>query len=230
MATRKLLIWFEARRESKTLNLAQKQLAHTIGIVNELDKSIVAFANGEKDKVDSSLQKLFSAEVEIDNLRRTIFEELVRGKITSKYREDLKGLVEHLDILADNVKDSARSVKILIDTPLQKEILDGYAGISKNLVECINALGSCIEMLGIDPFKTIELADQVDVLEDMVDDGFLREKSLFIKKSNDLDVAALMEARSLLGHLEATADLCADIADHIRTLAFEEIARTHFNI
>lgn len=222
MATKKLLLWFEKRRKSKTLSLAQQQLTRAISTVNELERTITAFSKGERAEVDSSLQRLFSQEVEIDDLRRAVFEELTKGELPPKYREDLKGLVEHLDILADHVKDSARSVKVLMDTTVPKEILDEYVSMARNLTECACALGECIEMLGIDPFKTKELAHQVDVIEDKVDDSYIRMKSLFIKYSKDLDAATLMELRDLLDHMETTADMCADTADHIRTLAAGE--------
>jgi len=194
-----------------------------INTINELEKIITSFSKGEKTEVNSALQRLFSQEVEIDDVRRAIFEELTKSELSPKYREDLKGLVEHLDKLADHVKDSARSVKVLIDIIVPKEILDEYVSIAKNLTECASMLGECIEMLGIDPFRARELAHQVDVSEDKVDDGYLLMKSLFIKYSKDMDVALLLELKDLLYHIETTADMCADTADHIRTLAEGEI-------
>ncbi len=222
MATRKLLLWFEKRRKSKTLNLAQQQLTRAISTVNELEKTVIAFSNGDSAEVDSSLQRLFFQEVEIDELRRAVFEELTKGELPPKYREDLKGLVEHLDIMADHVKDSARSIKVLMDTKVPNEILNEFVNMAKDLTECANALGDCIEMLGIDPFKATEFAQKVDTIEERVDEGYLRIKSLFIRYSTDIDVATLMEVRDLLNNMENSADICADTADHIRVLASAE--------
>jgi len=51
-------------------------------------------------------------------------------------------------------------------------------------------------MLSIDPFKTKELADNVDALEAKVDQDYLTMKSLFIKYSHELDTATLLELKT----------------------------------
>lgn len=106
MATRKLLLWFDKKRKSKTLDLAQQQMILAINTVSELENVITFFSVGEKEGVDSSLQRLFSNEAEVDSLRRAVFEELAKGDLSIKYREDLKGIIEHLDILAFHLDSS----------------------------------------------------------------------------------------------------------------------------
>ena len=224
LASRKLLLWFEKRRKSKTLNLAQQQISQAINTVNELEKAVTAFSKGDRREVETSIQRLFSQEIEIDELRRAVFEELTKGELPTKYREDLKGLIERLDTMADHVKDSARSITVLTETTVPKEILDEFVRIAKDLTECAGALGECIEMLGVDPLRARELAKKVDDFEGKVDDGYVRVKSLLIKYSKDVDVATLIELRDLLYYMEHTADDCADTADYIRVLAAGEIA------
>lgn len=222
MADNKLLLWFEKRRKSKTLSLAQQQILQAINTVNELESAVIAFSKGEKREAETSIQKLFSQEVEIDELRRAVFEELTKGDLPVKYREDLKGLIERLDRMADHVKDSARSVIVLMASKVPQEVLDEYVGVAMNLKECATALGECIGMLGADPLKTRELAEKVDLFEGKVDEGYVKVKSLLIKYSKDIDVAVLIELRDLLDHMEDSADLCADTADYIRVLAAGE--------
>ena len=222
MADSKLLLWFEKRRKSKTLSLAQQQILQAINTVNELERAVIAFSKGEKREAEVSIQRLFSQEVEIDELRRAVFEELTKGDLPVKYREDLKGLIERLDTMADHVKDSARSIIVLMETKVPKEILAEYVGVAMNLKECATALGECIAMLGTDPLKTRELAKRVDVFEGKVDEGYLKVKSLIIKYSKDIDVAVLIELRDLLYYMEHTADDCADTADYLRVLAAGE--------
>jgi predicted phosphate transport protein (TIGR00153 family) len=142
--------------------------------------------------------------------------------LSSKYREDLKGLVEHLDIMADYVKDSARCLKILMETKVPKEILDLCVSISKELVDCASALHSSIEMLGIDATQAVELAHQVEVVEDRVDEQYLKTKLLFIKYTKEVDCATLIILRDFTEFMERIADMCADTADHVRVLAVGE--------
>jgi uncharacterized protein Yka (UPF0111/DUF47 family) len=97
--------WFEKRRVSRTLNLAQQQISQAISTVSELEDAVESFSKGNKEDVEASIQRLFSKEVEIDNLRRLVLAELTKGELSPKYRADLKALVEHLDTMADRIKD-----------------------------------------------------------------------------------------------------------------------------
>ena len=223
MAEKGFLGWFEKRRMTKTLNLAQQQMTQAINTVSELERSIIAFSKGNKPDAEASIQRLFAVEVEIDNLRRAVLIELTKGELPAKYREDLKGLVEHLDKMADYVKDSARSVQVLLGIKIPGELLEEYVSIAKDLKECATALGECIEMLGTNPSNIIELVNKVDMLEGRVDDRYLKVKSLLIQYSKELDAATLMELKDLLNFMEQTADMCIDTADYIRILAAAEI-------
>lgn len=216
--SRILLNWFEKRRKSKTLQLAQDQITKAIGTVLELDKALTYFSEGRREEVEKSLERLFSEEVIIDNLRKNVFEELSKGELPPNYREDLWGLVEHLDIMADYVKDSARCLKLLLETKVPKEILDVLVNTSKLLVECTVFLSSSIEMLGVNPSQVREIANEVDNIEDRVDDAYLKTKLLFFKYTNEIDCATMIVLRDFTEYLERIADMSADTADHIRVL------------
>ena len=220
--SRMLLTWFEKRRKSKTLKIAQEQITKAIDTVTELDKALMAFSEGRKEEARKCLERLFSEEAEIDDLRKSVFAELTKGGLPPKYREDLKGLVEHLDIMADCVKDSARCLKILMETKIPKEISDSCLSISTALVECASALQDSIEMLGVNASQAKELTLRVDMIEDRVDDEYLNTKLLFIKYTKEVDCATLIILRDFTEFMERIADMCADTADHIRVLAVGE--------
>jgi len=219
LASRKLLLWFEKRRTIKTLNLAQQEITGAIDTVNELEKALTAFYDGNVEEAKTSIDRLFAQEAEIDDLRRAVLEELTESELPSDYREDLKGLVENLDRMADNVKDSARSIEILMKAMVPKEILGEYLKVARNLTGCATALGKCIEMLGVDPYNAIEYAQKVDAFEEKVDEGYVEMKTLFMTYYNTVDAAAVMELMDLIKYMERTADVCADTAESIRILA-----------
>jgi predicted phosphate transport protein (TIGR00153 family) len=216
--------WFERRRMTKTLNLAQQLIVQAINTVSVLERAVIAFSKGNESEAEASIQRLFSMEVEIDDLRRAVLTELTKGELSGKYREDLKGLVEHLDKLADHVKDSARSVKVLMGSKIPSEMLDVYVSIAKDLRESATTLRECIEMLSVNPLKVTELATKVDVIEGRVDDSYLKVKSLLIKYSKELDTAILLELYNWVNFMEQATDMCIDTADHVRTLAEAEVA------
>jgi len=191
--------------------------------ITRLPKTIIptAFSEGRKAEAKKYLDRLFLDEVEIDSLRRTIFEELTEGSLPSKYREALMGLIEHIDVMADHVKDSARSLEILMETKVPKEILDAFVGIARNLVTCAAAMHETIETLGVDPIRVKGLADKVESIEDRIDDEYLKTKSLLIKYAEGVNPVVLMISKDLVEFMERAADICADIADHLRILAVD---------
>jgi predicted phosphate transport protein (TIGR00153 family) len=224
MATYKMLAWFERRRKSKTLGLAQREIEKALDTVTKLENAITAFSEGKKEDAEMNLKVLFLDEVEIDELRRTIFDALTEGSLPQKFREDLSGLIEHLDRMADCIKDSARVVQVLLetDTKVPKEIFDIFVETARTLVECASALHETIEMLGVDPPRVKELAAKVEAIENRVDEEYLRTKVLFIKHPEKINAAVMMILRDLAAFMERAADLCADTADHLRVLAVGE--------
>ena len=223
MATMKLLVWFERRRRSKTLSLAQQLISLAMSTVIDLDSALKAFFEGRRAEMEDAIKQLFEREVKIGELRRTILEELTKQELPRNYREDLKELVRHLNHLADQVKDSARSLKVLGWPIFPKEIAEQYLKISGNLVEQVKALEECIESLGVSPLSVKEKAEQVSFSEEKIDQDYLQTKILFIKYRKELGPGILMGIRDLLDSMERSADVCVRTADYLRMLAASEV-------
>ncbi|MCK5158655.1 MAG: DUF47 family protein, partial [Candidatus Heimdallarchaeota archaeon] len=170
--------WFSERRKTKVLEMADRQMTLAIDTVIELEKAINSALNSDKEKAIASFDKLSSIEHEIDELRRIVFEELTRGNLQSKDREDIMHLVKRLDQMADHVKDASRAVILLLEAVVPKEIWKQFAKTAKDLVECATTLRKAIENLGTDPVKAMELAKQIDKIESQVDEKTLKSKAL----------------------------------------------------
>lgn len=222
MSASSILAWFEKRRKTKTLETARDQITKSIETIEDLKKAMVAFSEGRKDDAAKSLDELFSKEDEIDDLRRSVFEELSKGSLPMKYREDLMLLVRRLDMMADRVKDAARSIKVLLGQKIPEEITKAFLKTTKTLFECSVALGSCLEMLDVDPSKVNDCAMKVEELETRLDEEYLKNKSLFFKYDKEVGCATILELKDLAEYLEQAADLCEDTSDYIRTLAAGE--------
>lgn len=210
--------WFAKRRKSKVLEIADKQMTLAIDTVIELEKSIDAALNGNKEGAIASFNKLSSAEHEIDELRRTVFEELTQGSLLSKDREDIMHLVKRLDQMADHVKDASRAVILLLETEVPKEMWKQFAQTAKDLVYCAKTLLKAIENLGTDPPKAMELAKQIDEIEGVVDEKYLKSKAMLLKYSKEIDAATIMLLKDLIEEMEHVADTCDDTADYVRIL------------
>ena len=189
-----------------------------IDTVIELEKAINAALNGNKLEAIASFNRLSTAEHEIDELRRIVFEELTRGNLQSKDREDIMHLVKRLDELADHVKDASRAVILLLETEVPKEMWEQFAETAKDLVVCAKTLLKAIEKLGTDPVKAMELAKQIDKIEGQVDEKYLKSKAMLLKISKETDAATIMLLKDLIEEMEHVADACDDTADYVRIL------------
>jgi len=210
--------WFSERRKSKVLEMADRQMTLAIDTVIELEKSINAALNGNKEKAIASFNKLSKVEHEIDELRRTVFEELTRGSLLSKDREDIMHLVKRLDEMADHVKDASRAVILLLEATVEKELWKQFARTAKDLVVCATTLRKAIENLGTDPVKAMELAKQIDAIEGQVDEKYLKSKALLLEYSKKMDAATMLLLKDLIEEMEHVADACDDTADYVRIL------------
>lgn len=213
-----LLGWFEKRRKSKILQIAQKQISQTIEIVSGLNIAVTALSEGKKKEAEKRLEQLFLEEIEINDQRKKILEELTKGELPSKYREDLKDLVEHLDVLVDYVKDSARCLKILMKSEIPKEVLDQCVEMSKNLMDCATILQDGIQMLGVDVAQA-QFVDRIDALENRVDEEYFKIMLLNLQYAKQMDNYTLMILKDFTQFMERVADRCADAADCVRVLA-----------
>jgi len=210
--------WFSKRRKSKVLEMADRQMTLAIDTVIELEKAINAALNGNKLEAIASFNKLSTAEHEIDELRRIVMEELTRGNLQPKDREDIMHLVKRLDQMADHVKDASRAVILLLETEVPKEMWEQFAQTAKDLVACAKTLLKAIEKLGTDPVKAMELAKQIDKIEGQVDEKYLKSKALLLKISKETDAATIMLLKDLIEEMEHVADACDDTADYVRIL------------
>jgi len=210
--------WFTKRRKSKVLEIADRQMTLAIDTVIELEKSINAALNGNKGKARASFEKLSLIEHEIDELRRIVFEELTRGSLPPKDREDIMHLVKRLDEMADHVKDASRAVILLLEAKVVKEMWKQFAETAKDLVACATTLRNAIEKLGTDPPRAMALAKQIDEIEGRVDEKYLKSKALLLKYSNKMDAATILILKDLIEEMEHVADACDDTADYVRIL------------
>lgn len=214
--------WFENRRKSNVLNLAQEQITKALDTVTLLHKAIRSASQGKKDETKAFLEKLSKEEEEVDNLRKSVFRELTNVAVSVEFREDLMHLVKRLDVMADHVKDSARSVLVLLETSVPDEIWKTNVNVAEALVEIGTTLSSSIENLGTEPVRAKEIAKKVDEIEGQIDKDYLETKKLFIKYAREVDAGTLLILNSLIEFMEQAADMCADTADYITVLASEQ--------
>lgn len=210
--------WFAERRKSKVMEMAYREITLAIDTVTELEKAMIAASKKETGEAKKAIERLFVVETEIDELRRSVFEELTRGSLPPKDREDIMHLVKRLDTMADHVKDAGRSLKLLLESQMPKDVWSELTDMTKDLVEESAILRKSIEKLGVDTAEVRAFAKKVDDIETRVDERYLRLKEMLLKYGREMDAGTLLILRDLLQSLEEVADSCDDTADYVRIL------------
>jgi predicted phosphate transport protein (TIGR00153 family) len=215
--------WFERRRRTKALDLAQEEISKALDTVTLLNQATKSIAEGNKKEAAQRIENLFRTEEEVDKARMEVFKELSKGAaLFADYREDLLHLVKRLDTLADHVKDAARCWQMLMDVQIPKELQQNTVQMTATLVDCAQALRGSIEKLATAPAEAGEGAKKVDDIEHKVDDLYLRTKASFVKYGDQMNSGAMVIFDDLIEFIEQAADMCADTADYIVILATRE--------
>ena len=212
--------WFERRRRTKALDLAQDQITKALDTTTLLNQAMQSILAGKEKEAIQRIESLFKEEEEVDRLRTEVFKELSKGAaLFADYREDLLHLVKRLDTVADHVKDAARCMEMLAGTRLPQEMYENTLHMTSLLVECAQALRVCIEKITVAPTEAISGAQKVEDVEHQIDDVYLKTKISFIKYGPQMNIGAMVIFDDFIEFLEQAADQCADTADYIVILA-----------
>jgi predicted phosphate transport protein (TIGR00153 family) len=215
--------WFEKRRRTKALDLAQEQITKAIDTVTLLHQAVKWVSEGKRKEATQSIESLFKVEEEVDRLRTQVFMELSKGAaLLADYREDLLHLVKRLDTLADHVKDAARCIQMLGDTPFPKEFCENSVRMTSLLVDCSYALRGSIEKISANPSEAIQGAEKVEEIEHEIDQYYLKTKSSFVKSGGQVNCGVMVIFDDMIEFIEQAADMCADTADYIVILSSRE--------
>ena len=215
--------WFEKRRKTKGLELAHEQITKAFETVTWLHKATKSFSDGNFAEAKQHIQNLYKAEEEVDKLRTEVFMELSKGiALVADYREDLLHVVKRLDTMADHTKDAARCLEMLANAKIPNELCEKTVFMTSKLVETAQTLRNSIEKIATNPAEAIEKAKKVGEIEHILDQEYLRAKSLFLKYGTEIDCGTMVIFDDLIEFLEAAADMCADTADYILVLSSRE--------
>jgi predicted phosphate transport protein (TIGR00153 family) len=215
--------WFEKRRKTKGLELAHEQISKAFDTVTWLHKAMTSFSETNFDEAKTYIENLYKAEEEVDKLRTDVFMELSKGiALVADYREDLLHLVKRLDTLADHTKDAARCLEMLAEAEIPQELCKKTVFMTSKLVETAQALRNSIEKISSNPAEAMNKAKKVGKIEHLIDEEYLRIKSLFVKYGKKVNCGAMVIFDDLIEFIEHAADMCADTADYILVLSSRE--------
>jgi len=212
-----LVKWFQKRRETKALATIQRHIVLTTGIVEDLEKAIVAATKNEEKEMRTCIERVANSEREADALRRKVMDEVSKGELSPVDRADLMDLVKRLDMVADWSRESTRVLGAIPMKHVPRSIKDEFVEMVKSVRECVVSLQRCLDKMMTKPEEALKAADDVEREEEKVDD--IHEKARTLLGKEDLPKAGVAVLVSqLFEAIEMIADACEDTCDQVRVI------------
>ncbi len=212
-----LIKWFEKRRETMALATIQRHLALTTGIVDDLEKAIMAAIKKDEKEMQRCIERVASSEREADALRRKVMDEVSKGELSPTDRVDLMDLVKRVDMVADWSRESTRVLGAIPMEHVPSSIKEEFIEMVRSVKECAVSLQKCVNKMMAKPEEALQAADTVEREEENVDD--IHEKARALLGKEDLPKAGVaVLVNQLFEALEMIADACEDACDQVRVI------------
>lgn len=222
---RSLLDWFGRRRESLVMKGLRNHGLKVSDTIAELRQAFSSILDDDKEGAIEAIKRLLLSEKEADNLEEMISEELSKGDLDARQREDLLHLVRRMDYAADWAKEAGMNLQLILeaDVEIPRDLWSDYLRMAQELEKVSQELKVSIDNLGGDFEETIRHEREVERLEHVVDDLYFHTKKQILVA--DMDARAIFLLRDLLHGMENSADSCKDAADTIHIIHVSELHR-----
>lgn len=201
------------------LTMVHDHLELTESAVNALH-NMVSCACDSPEQKKSLYNKISEFEMKADQLRRDMIVKLTERDVFPNEREDLMELVRAVDWVADWSREAGRILVIIPFDKAPDEIKQSARDMSKACTNAVSKLSDCIEALSEDKMKAIEIADQVEMIEEDIDDlyGEARKYIATLEFPMFTD-GALILLNEFFDAMETVADWCENTVDIVRAIA-----------
>jgi len=218
LSERPLLDWLERRKESSVIKKAREHVGKVLDTAVDVDRAFSLLLAGRKAEVAECISRVELDEKAADNIEVSVFEELSKGDMDPKEREDLMRLIRRIDDIADWFKVGARNLELIMETGVEvpDSIWSAFKEMTKNSVDACRSLRITIEALGHDKDEVIRARAEVDRFEHVVDDLYFGAKKAMVKDVKD--ARAVVVLNDLLVGIENATDSCKAAADSVYIL------------
>ncbi len=215
----RILRWFGDKRNMTVLEMTHEHLDLTTKAVSELYEMVRVVGDSPESK-DAYYESISQMEMKADQIRRDMVTELSQRDIFPTERDDLMELVRAVDWIADWAREAGRILVIIPFEKLPEELRNSIEDMCRENYSCVRVLAECIHALSGDPKKALELADQVELLEEDVDDLYAESRQVMagIEELGMTRGAAIL-LNEFMDAVEMVADWCENTVDIARAIA-----------
>lgn len=208
----------ELQAKRKALAVLQDEFSRILNSARELSALTTSLVRADVKDIQTSLEKMTTAEEEVENLRRKITREVTEIGSLMVYREDVLRAAYHMDDIAGYISGVAFRLVNMKDASLKKgRFDDDLQELVGLVVDAIFKLNDMARALSINPITTIELAQGVEKLERLVDTKY---RATIIKALNEITVTKdLLLFKDAVEGIEGMADKCQETSDSLTILA-----------
>ena len=208
----------EVQAKRKALAVLQDEFSRILNSARELSALTTSLVRGDVKDIQASLERMRTAEEEVENLRRKITREVAEIGSLMVYRADVLRAAYLMDDIAGYISGVSFRLANMKLTSLRKgkfdEDLEQLIGM---VVDAIFKLNEMARALSINPGSTIELAQDVEKLERKVD---ARYRAVIIKALSEISVTKdLLLLKDAIEGIEGMSDKCQETSDSLTILA-----------
>jgi uncharacterized protein len=208
----------EVQAKRKALAVLHDEINRILNSARELSALSASLISEDVKDIQASLERMRTAEEEVENLRRKITREVAEIGSLMVYREDVLRTAYLMDDIAGYISGVAFRLANMKITSLKKGKFDeDLKQLIGMVVDAIFKLNEMARALSINPGSTIEMAQDVQKLERQVDS---RYRSIIIKALNEIAVTKdLLLFKDAIEGIEGMADKCQEASDSLTILA-----------
>ena len=219
----RLLRWFGDRRNETVLEMTHEHLELTTKAVRKLYEMVQDVADNPEKKKEY-YETISMHEMDADRIRRAMVTELSNRELYASERDDLMELVRAVDWVADWAREASRILVVIPFEILPEDFRKAVENMCLENYSCVKVLGECIHELSNNPRKSLELADEVEMFEEDLDDLYAVARGHFVELDDvGMTRGAMILLNEFMDAVETVADWCENTADIARAIAIRVI-------
>jgi predicted phosphate transport protein (TIGR00153 family) len=215
-----ITVWLSRRKEKKVLNLCKAHLDKTIETVMGMKQVVYSFCEEDFNKLEEHYKKTFDSEREADEIKHRILRDVSTGPLHPIDREEVIRLVLTVDDIAENAKSGARKLCFASTECRRDEVKADLREMADRCVEIVEKVRIALEKLSEDSDAAIEVADQVERMEENIDEFRLGLIKRVLKCGDEVkSLGPWIMLLNAIENMENVSDRSEDVADVVRSIA-----------
>jgi predicted phosphate transport protein (TIGR00153 family) len=174
------------------------------------------------EAVGSTAEKIANVERTADDVKRNVELGLYSGRIFTGLKEDFVRLADSVDMIADRSKEVSRMLALRVP---EKEAVDllfsgkvDLKAMVSGTIEIVKLLESSIETMSIDMKAALNMAHDVEKMEEKLDDIKLELLRYLTANERSLKSLSYLQIRDFIFSLDLVADAAEDASDVVTSM------------